>query len=76
MLFHQIRDHLLLLPIEPAGEGGEEHEATATTTAAKVPSTDEVLRFGRRVGRVLGHYAVARGGGIGSAGSGQYTRDK
>jgi hypothetical protein len=24
ILFHQIRDHVLLLPIEPAGEGGEE----------------------------------------------------
>jgi hypothetical protein len=27
MLFHQIRDHLLLLPIEPAGEGGEEQRS-------------------------------------------------
>jgi hypothetical protein len=24
MLFHQTRDHVLLLPIQPAGKGGEE----------------------------------------------------
>lgn len=54
ILFHQIRDHVLLLPIEPAGERSQEElqRGDGNNHDGRVYSTDEVLRFGRHVGRV------------------------